>query len=532
MTITLRSTKGSALTHAELDGNFTDLDGRATANAAAAASANSNANTRQPGSTTLDALSALATTAFGRSLLTLANAAALAANHTHSGGAAGNVSVRAVAPGNINLAAPGAALDGVTMVNGQTFLAPLQTTGSQNGIYVFNGAAAAATRLAGFTAYDAHAGVLVVVQEGTLGKDRVYLCTADIGGTIDTTGIPFVLLSAPAISEAGTAFTLNAARVGPPIRANNAAAITASFDFTGFPADASGVITQEGAGVVTLAAGPAYSYAPGVTASPTTAGQGGEIAWRWLGGTSVRIERRSQAAGGGSLPSAPAQPFPATVLGKNHANADAWLSQRTHPRFLVMSAITSRANDGAGSVVRSNGFGALGFCDGLNTGTTATGKASIRFLEDYPEAPCFPFKPKSAFSDLVLLPILATAGEDYRFVFGPTFEHTFLGIGAVGAWIEYDRSQSANWRCVTRNASVSTTTDSGVAVAANAVVQLTVHYVSATEVRFYINGALVATHTTNVPGDVACHVAAHLAKTAGTTSRQALVGPMECFREL
>lgn len=30
MTITLRSTKGSALTHNELDGNFTDLDGRVT----------------------------------------------------------------------------------------------------------------------------------------------------------------------------------------------------------------------------------------------------------------------------------------------------------------------------------------------------------------------------------------------------------------------------------------------------------------------------------------------------------------------
>ena len=30
MTITLRNTKGSALTHSELDGNFTDLDGRVT----------------------------------------------------------------------------------------------------------------------------------------------------------------------------------------------------------------------------------------------------------------------------------------------------------------------------------------------------------------------------------------------------------------------------------------------------------------------------------------------------------------------
>lgn len=37
MTLTLRTTKGSALTHAELDGNFTDLDQRATAQAAALA---------------------------------------------------------------------------------------------------------------------------------------------------------------------------------------------------------------------------------------------------------------------------------------------------------------------------------------------------------------------------------------------------------------------------------------------------------------------------------------------------------------
>ncbi len=39
MAITYRSVKGSALTHTELDANFTDLDGRATANAAAAVAA-------------------------------------------------------------------------------------------------------------------------------------------------------------------------------------------------------------------------------------------------------------------------------------------------------------------------------------------------------------------------------------------------------------------------------------------------------------------------------------------------------------
>jgi hypothetical protein len=44
MTITLRIPKGSELTHAELDGNFTDLAGQAAAAASAAATAQSTAN--------------------------------------------------------------------------------------------------------------------------------------------------------------------------------------------------------------------------------------------------------------------------------------------------------------------------------------------------------------------------------------------------------------------------------------------------------------------------------------------------------
>ena len=52
MTIILRATKGDELEHDELDGNFTDLDGRATANAAAAAAAQAAADaSSQPGHT-------------------------------------------------------------------------------------------------------------------------------------------------------------------------------------------------------------------------------------------------------------------------------------------------------------------------------------------------------------------------------------------------------------------------------------------------------------------------------------------------
>ena len=54
--------------------------------------------------------------------------------------------VRVAVTSNVNLAAPGGTLDGIAMTNGDVFLATAQTTATQNGPYVFNGAAAAATR--------------------------------------------------------------------------------------------------------------------------------------------------------------------------------------------------------------------------------------------------------------------------------------------------------------------------------------------------------------------------------------------------
>lgn len=48
--------------------------------------------------------------------------------------------------GNINLAAPGATIDSVTMFAGDVFLARLQTSQPENGLYVWNGASIPATR--------------------------------------------------------------------------------------------------------------------------------------------------------------------------------------------------------------------------------------------------------------------------------------------------------------------------------------------------------------------------------------------------
>jgi hypothetical protein len=76
-------------------------------------------------------------------------------------------SVRVAASSNINLAAPGASVDGIAMVSGDRFLARGQTTQSQNGIYVWNAAATPATRaLDGNTAAELEQAI-VPVEEGS-----------------------------------------------------------------------------------------------------------------------------------------------------------------------------------------------------------------------------------------------------------------------------------------------------------------------------------------------------------------------------
>ena len=75
--------------------------------------------------------------------------------------------VRVGSVSNINLAAPGATIDGVTMAVGDRFLAKDQTTTSENGIYIYQGAAVPATRAADADAADEMESAITVVDEGT-----------------------------------------------------------------------------------------------------------------------------------------------------------------------------------------------------------------------------------------------------------------------------------------------------------------------------------------------------------------------------
>jgi hypothetical protein len=76
-------------------------------------------------------------------------------------------SVRVAAPGNVNLAAPGASLDGIALAAGDRALLPVQTTTTENGIYIWNGAATPMTRSLDCSTANELEQAVTTVEEGT-----------------------------------------------------------------------------------------------------------------------------------------------------------------------------------------------------------------------------------------------------------------------------------------------------------------------------------------------------------------------------
>lgn len=111
-------------------------------------------------------------------------------------------SVRVASVANITLTGPGATIDGITMVSGDRFLAKDQSTASQNGVYIWNGAAVAATRAADMDVAAEVEQATLTVEEGT-SAGTTYRQTA-VNVTLGTTNLAFTTFgtSAPAASEA------------------------------------------------------------------------------------------------------------------------------------------------------------------------------------------------------------------------------------------------------------------------------------------------------------------------------------------
>lgn len=121
-------------------------------------------------------------------------------------------SVRAASTGNLTLTAPGSTIDGVTMTTNDRFLAKDQSTGSQNGIYVWNGASSTATRATDAdTSAKVTSGLALFVEEGSVNAGRTYLITTANPITLATTSLAFTQFGSGTSYIAGSGLTLTGA---------------------------------------------------------------------------------------------------------------------------------------------------------------------------------------------------------------------------------------------------------------------------------------------------------------------------------
>jgi hypothetical protein len=175
------------------------------------------------------------------------------------------VSITAGAPVNVNISSPGAAIGGVSLSSGDRVLLVGQTTGSQNGIYVFNGASSAMTRALDADSSDkVTPNMYVWVEEGNA-ADTAWVLTTNAPITLGTTTLAFAKFSGLGQVTAGNGLTktgdtldVASANGGIVVNADNIALTldgsTLSVGASGVKVASGGITTQElGAASVTAA---------------------------------------------------------------------------------------------------------------------------------------------------------------------------------------------------------------------------------------------------------------------------------------
>ncbi len=110
--------------------------------------------------------------------------------------------VRVKSTGNVNLAAPGASIDAIALTLLDRVLLGSQTSPIENGIYQWNGAAAAMTRTVDADTFASLEAAIVAVQEGTAGIGTQWRQT-QVNGVIGTNNIVWTSFqaSAPSATE-------------------------------------------------------------------------------------------------------------------------------------------------------------------------------------------------------------------------------------------------------------------------------------------------------------------------------------------
>lgn len=172
----------------------------------------------------------------------------------------------------------------------------------------------------------------------------------------------------------------------------------------------------------------------------------------------------------------------------------------------------------------------IGFAQ-YQTGTTSTGYFT-HVSEGFVVSQFFFGGGSWVFETFVNVETLSTSSERFRFVTG--FGNSATNVSEQnGAIFTYDEGgiqngtiASPNWQCVTSVANVRTLTTTSTAVTAGAWTRLRIQVnATGTSVAFFINGTLVATHTTNIPTWVSAasprgfNVKQSILKSIGTTNR-------------
>lgn len=130
----------------------------------------------------------------------------------------------------------------------------------------------------------------------------------------------------------------------------------------------------------------------------------------------------------------------------------------------------------------------------LNTGTDSVGKAAVRSQADQLSLG----KGKAYFSAKVYMSALDDASN--RFGARVGFGDSDWGDMVDGVYFEAISTTSGFWRCVTSASSTRTAVVTTVALAAATWYHLGIEInADGTEAKFYIDGVLVATMTTNIP---------------------------------
>jgi hypothetical protein len=119
-------------------------------------------------------------------------------------------SVRVASPGgNVNISAPGATIDGITMTVGDRVLLKDQTIASENGLWEWTGAASAMTRtLDADNNAEVNTGLFVFVEEGSVNGATGWALTTPNPINIGVTNLTFTQFSGSGSYTSGDGLTL------------------------------------------------------------------------------------------------------------------------------------------------------------------------------------------------------------------------------------------------------------------------------------------------------------------------------------